>query len=153
MFLVEMAYNTIKEEITELQIKTDRKTHALQESDATLEKDNGKLVKFIEDDNKTTKDRGNAADEATTKRKGMEGKIKTLESKIQYVNSEIDKNKDQLNALEEHKEFLQSIFEKEKATDLVKIKEKRENRHAEIKRDWIKEMKLNRNIVDELLGE
>ena len=69
MFLVEMAYNTIKEEITELKMKTDRKYTALQESDATLEKDNIKLVKFIEDDNKTTQDRMKEAEKATNLRK------------------------------------------------------------------------------------
>ena len=64
-----MSYNTIKEEITELKMKTDRKYTALQESDATLEKDNNKLVKFIEDDNKTTTDRSKEAEKATAARK------------------------------------------------------------------------------------
>lgn len=57
MFLVEMSYNTIKEEITQLELKTNRKLTALQESDQTLENDNNKLVKYIEEDNKTTSDR------------------------------------------------------------------------------------------------
>ena len=79
---MEMAYNTIKEEITELKMKTDRKYTALQESDATLEKDNIKLVKFIEDDNKTTQDRIKEAEKATQLRKDQEAKIKKLDDQI-----------------------------------------------------------------------
>jgi len=92
MFLVEMSYNTIKEEITELKMKTDRKYTALQESDATLEKDNNKLVKFIEDDNKTTTDRSKEAEKATAARKEQEAKIKKLDDQIQTTTSEMDKN-------------------------------------------------------------
>jgi hypothetical protein len=36
MFLVEMSYNTIKEEITSLEKKTTRKREALNESTITL---------------------------------------------------------------------------------------------------------------------
>ena len=92
MFLVEMSYNTIKEEITDLQLKTNRKQQALQESDVTLEKDNNKLVKFIEDDNKTTSDASKRAENHTIERKKVESKIKELDSKIQNITSEIDKN-------------------------------------------------------------
>ena len=87
-----MSYNTIKEEITELKMKTDRKYTALQESDATLEKDNNKLVKFIEDDNKTTTDRSKEAEKATAARKEQEAKIKKLDDQIQTTTSEMDKN-------------------------------------------------------------
>jgi hypothetical protein len=99
MFLVEMSYNTIKEEITSLQLKTNRKLTALQESDITLERDNNKLVKFIEDDNKTTGERTKDADAATQERKKTEAKIKNIDSKIQNIMSDIDRNNDQLTAL------------------------------------------------------
>jgi len=56
MFLVEMSYNTIKEEITDLNVKTKRKQNALVQSKDDLEKDKTKLEKFIEDDNNTTRD-------------------------------------------------------------------------------------------------
>jgi len=80
MFLVEMSYNCIKEEITGLQLKTNRKQNALQESDVTLEKDNNKLVKFIEDDNKTTDDASKKAELASQARKNVEVQIKALDA-------------------------------------------------------------------------
>ena len=42
-------------------------------------------------------------------RKEKEGKIKNIDNKIQYLKSEIDKNRDVLSALEDHKKFLITI--------------------------------------------
>lgn len=76
MFLVEMAYNTIKDEIHSLDKKTTRKREALDESSRTLEKDNEKLVNFIDEDNKRTTEAKKQADLAMNDRKKMELKIK-----------------------------------------------------------------------------
>ena len=54
MFLVELSYNTIKEEIIDLELKRAAKSEALTDSSNQLEKDNKKLVDFIENDNLTT---------------------------------------------------------------------------------------------------
>jgi hypothetical protein len=113
MFLVELSYNTIKEEIKDLDLKKDRKKYALKDSSTQLKKDSAKLIQFIESDNMTTSDRTKEADLAVQERKNAETKIKKYEANIQGVKSEIDKNFDQLTALEEHKEFLLSIFEKD----------------------------------------
>jgi predicted nucleic acid-binding Zn-ribbon protein len=113
MFLVELSYNTIKEEIKDLDLKKDRKKYALKDSSTKLKKDSAKLIQFIESDNMTTSDRTKEADLAVQERKNAETKIKKYEANIQGVKSEIDKNFDQLTALEEHKEFLLSIFEKD----------------------------------------
>jgi predicted nucleic acid-binding Zn-ribbon protein len=110
MFLVEMSYNTIKEEITSLEKKTTRKREALNESTITLQKDNDKLVKFIEEDNKRTKEASDQAEKACKERKTIEMKIKQQETKIQTVASDIDKKIDELTELERHKRFLFSIF-------------------------------------------
>jgi peptidoglycan hydrolase CwlO-like protein len=67
-------------------------------------------VKFIEDDNKTTSERIKEAEQATQDRKKCEAKIKGLDNKIQNLYSDIDKNIDQLTALEHHKKFLFGIF-------------------------------------------
>lgn len=91
-----MSYNTIKEEITALEKKTTRKREALNESTHTLQKDNDKLVKFIEEDNKRTKDAADLAEKATKERKQLEQKIKAQETKIQSIASEIDKKNDEL---------------------------------------------------------
>ena len=54
MFLVELAHNTIKSEIDELDHKSKRKAIALKDSSYQLEQDNIRLMKFIENDNITT---------------------------------------------------------------------------------------------------
>jgi hypothetical protein len=54
MFLVELSYNTIKEEILDLDMKKNRKGDALKESSTQLDKDSKKLTQFIESDNITT---------------------------------------------------------------------------------------------------
>lgn len=54
MFLVELSYNTIKEEIKDLDLKKDRKAYALKDSGNQLQKDSKKLIQFIESDNITT---------------------------------------------------------------------------------------------------
>jgi hypothetical protein len=54
MFLIEMSYNTIKEEINSIDEKKDKKSKALNESSCQLDTDKAKLIKFIENDNMTT---------------------------------------------------------------------------------------------------
>jgi len=73
-------------------------------------KDNDKLVAFIENDNLTTQNRKTEAEMAQTERKAKELLIKQYDTSIQNIRSEIDKNVDQLNALEHHKQFLFDIF-------------------------------------------
>jgi hypothetical protein len=54
MFLVELSYNTIKEEIKDLDMKKNRKGDALKDSSLQLDADNAKLLKFIDRDNIST---------------------------------------------------------------------------------------------------
>tara|TARA_B110000305_G_C18794347_1_gene339817 strand:+ start:230 stop:454 length:225 start_codon:yes stop_codon:yes gene_type:complete len=70
-------------------------------------------------------------------RKAAESKINELKGLIQGFKSDIDKNVDQLNALEEHKKFLYSIFEKEDKNWVEEQRSKREQKLQMIKRDWI----------------
>ena len=48
MFLVELSHNTINEEIEELDRKGKRRAIALKDSNAQLENDHIKLMKFID---------------------------------------------------------------------------------------------------------
>ena len=113
MFLVELSYNTINEEITDLDLKMDRKKYALKDSSTQLKKDEATLVQFIESDNMTTNNRMKDSDLSTQERKTAEARIKKFDTEIQQAKSEIDKNIDVLNALEDHKNFLFKIFENE----------------------------------------
>lgn len=94
MFLVELSYNTIKEEIFNLDEKQNRKGDALKDSSLQLDTDSAKLIKFIESDNMTTQDKKKEADTEVVKRKKAEVDIKKDEADIQNIRSEIDKNND-----------------------------------------------------------
>ena len=59
-------------------------------------------------------------------RKAAETKINELKVKCQNFKSDIDKNKDTLLALEEHKKFLYQIFEKEDKNWVEDQRRKRE---------------------------
>jgi len=82
MFLVELSYNTVKDEIKDLELKKNRKAFALKDSSDQLEKDSDKLIKFIETDNRTTSDRNKDAELATQERKAAEARIKNIDAKI-----------------------------------------------------------------------
>lgn len=156
MFLVELSYNTIKEEIKDLDLKKNRKSYALADSSTQLEKDSAKLIQFIESDNMTTSDRNKEAELATTERKQAENKIKGLDVKIQTVKSEIDKNEDQLKALEDHKQFLFHIFETDNPKWVEDQLAERERKLQKIKRKWITEAKENKDNLgddDQFLSE
>ena len=57
MFLVGLSYNTIREEILQLDVKQNRKGDALKDSSLQLDTDSAKLIKFIENDNMTTQEK------------------------------------------------------------------------------------------------
>ena len=68
-----------------------------------------KLMKYIENDNITKQEKEKQAENYMKDRRDKEGKIKKIDSKIQNLKSEIEKNKDILAGLEEHKKFLITI--------------------------------------------
>ena len=75
MFLVELSNNTIKTEILDLEKKKERKSIALQDSTAALEKDSERLIEFIEDDNMKTKKKMQDAEKAADARRNAEAQI------------------------------------------------------------------------------
>jgi hypothetical protein len=54
MFLVEMAFNTIKEEIQELEMSNTRKEVAIKQSKLQLKADTETIERHVENDNLTT---------------------------------------------------------------------------------------------------
>ena len=77
-----MSFNTIREEIKDLDMKKDRKAYALKDSSSQLKKDEAKLVQFIESDNMTTNNRIKDSDVATQERKTAEARIKRYDTEI-----------------------------------------------------------------------
>lgn len=94
-------------------------------------------------------------------RKAAESKINELKSQIQNLKSEMDKNVDNVNALEEHKKFLYSVFEKENKSWVEQQERNRELKLQKIKSDWIEFNKLHKdqfteddfNLTDERGGK
>ena len=115
MFLVELSFNTVKKEIEELDHKQSRKKTAIEQSQAQLERDNVKLIKFIDKDQIKTSEAEREAKKAVKDCQALNDDSKDLENKINNVKSDINKNKDTLSALEDHKKFLLALSEIEKA--------------------------------------
>lgn len=61
----------------------------------------------------------------------------------------MDKNVDNVNALEEHKKFLYSVFEKENKSWVEKQERNREQKLQKIKSDWIEFNKLHKDQFTE----
>jgi hypothetical protein len=55
MFQAELAFNTVQEEIKDLEVREDKRRNALELSRGELEKDKFDLIKFVIDDNLTKK--------------------------------------------------------------------------------------------------
>lgn len=79
MFTVELSYNTVKEEIEDLETKSKRKDNALKDSINMLENDHILLMKFIEEDNLETQSKDKEAEKLQGIRKQKEAKIKKID--------------------------------------------------------------------------
>lgn len=110
MFLVDLSYNTVRKEIDSMTRTSQMKSTALQESKAQLDEDYSKLMSYIEQDEKQTKNEEKKAENKQGERKKLDFYVKDKEQKIVNIKSEIDKNKDSLASLEQHKKFLLQVF-------------------------------------------
>lgn len=74
-------------------------------------------------------------------RKKKEKKIKKIDTQIQNLKSDIEKNKDVLNALEEHKKFLVALPFPNLPTWLGEQEKLKKAKYDKIKKEWIDEHK------------
>lgn len=70
----------------------------------------------------------------TALRKKKEAKIKTIDTRITNLKSEIEKNKDVLTGLEAHKEFLIELSHVNWIADQERMKKQKRDK---IKKEWI----------------
>lgn len=107
---------------------------ALKECDAQLNKDKLQVVKYIEKDSLITQDLEKKAEDQYEIRKEREMKIDDLDSSIQNLRSEIQKNRDICESLEGNREFIISIstpkWIEEQSQEQVKVIKK-------IKEEWV----------------
>lgn len=95
--MVELAHNTIVDEIAELKEKEQRTRDALADSKANLAEDSVKLLNFIEKDQSKTEEEQKKADIKLAERKKIEGDIKVVDSEVATLKGDIEKNKDLLH--------------------------------------------------------
>lgn len=94
-------------------------------------------MKFVEQDNNCTSEKEKEAEQQLNTRKLKEKDIKELDSEIQNLKSEIEKNKDVLSALEDHKEFLINLPFSNLPSWLAEQERIKEEKRKQIKRRWI----------------
>ena len=85
------------------------------------------------------------SDLSTQERKTAEARIKKFDTEIQQAKSEIDKNIDVLNALEDHKNFLFKIFENENKKWVEDQQNQKKQKLAKRKREWVEMAKLQKD--------
>ena len=83
----------------------------------------------------------NEANKAAKACLALKEDFKDLENKINNVKSDINKNKDTLSALEDHKKFLLALSESSNAKWVEEQRTKKKLRRDHIKRKWIDEHK------------
>ena len=147
MFLVQLSHNTIqvlsllilscfkqfknnillKKEIELLNTKVENKQQALEKSATQLNEDEKIVRNYVEKDNDVTKSLESQADDQQKDRKKKEEEIKNIDSQIQNLRSEYQKNIDALENLQDHKTFLLKISD----VDFLKNKEALANRKIE----------------------
>ena len=93
----------------ELDFKNKRKAKALEDSAVQLGSDDVKLLKFIEKDQLSTHDKEREADRTAAERKAMEVTDKDLQSQIVNIRSEIEKQKEVVSGLADHRQFLLAL--------------------------------------------
>lgn len=134
MFMVELSYHTIKKEIEDLDHKSKKKDIALKDSSNQLEDDHLKLIKFIEQDNIITQEKDKEAEKMCANRKLREAKIKKIDTKVINLKSEIDKNKDLMTGLEDHKKFLLALSPNQWVAD---EEARKKSKYERVKKEWI----------------
>lgn len=143
MFLAELAYNTVEEEIKDLELKQNRRDESLEMSQDELEKDNIDLIQFIHHDNSLKLEKEQKERREQQKKQEREDQLKQFDAKIQTVKSEIEKNRDQLNGLKDYQDFIIQLSE---PAFLKKREKEMQAKEEHCKRSWINQYKHDRSL-------
>ena len=109
MFNAELAYNSVKEEIKDLDLKRDRREHALGLSQRELEKDKYELIKFVIEDNTQKKAKLDLEQVRIALRAAKDDEVKELDTLISRTKLEIIKSAEKLKTAIQFKKFLLSL--------------------------------------------
>ena len=109
MFLVQYSLDVKKQEMVKLKETVAKEEEALTRAEKQLQLDEAKFDQFLKDNDKQSAQAIKQA-ELQTKIKGEKvAAIKTLQTEISTLKSDISKNSDTLAELNQYKEFLDSL--------------------------------------------
>ena len=140
MFLAELAYDVVDQEIKELEDRQQRRNESLIESRKELENDQTDLHQYIAKDKMVKEEKEEEQKKLEAKKANKDETIKKLDQQILAERSEIEKNKEVLTSLTMYRDFLLSLSPKE---FLEKRAEDHKQKKEMIKRRWIKEHMAN----------
>lgn len=113
MFRVELSKETLQKEIDKLDSQTSKRLQALVGSAQELEIDKRDLHLFVEQSNRDRIEKENEEKRLVKEKKDKEDKEHALNSEIQQLSSEIDKNKDLLLTCNELKLFMLELSDQD----------------------------------------
>ena len=113
MFRVELSKETLHKEIDKLDSQTSKRLQALVGSAQELEIDKRDLHLFVEQSNRDRIEKENEEKRLVKEKKDKEDKEHALNSEIQQLSSEIDKNKDLLLTCNELKLFMLELSDQD----------------------------------------
>ena len=113
MFLVELSYRTVNAEIQDIHHTQQLKETAIEQSKAHLEKDDTLVNRHFDEDRIQTEKLDEEAKDATKRRKALQDDLKKIEDEITQYKNDFNKNLDEVQQLEMHKDFLVPLQEKE----------------------------------------
>ena len=140
MFLAELAYNTVEQEIKELEERQQRRNESLIDSQKELENDKMDLHQYIARDKQMKEEKEDQEKALVSEKLAKEDKIKQLDQKIAQAKSEIDKHKETLESLESNQNFLLLL-----SPDAFQKKRNEEQSRKKLteKQAWIKRHKAD----------
>ena len=113
MFRVELSKETLQKEIDKLDSQTSKRLQALVGSAQELEIDKRDLHLFVEQSNRDRIEKETEEKRLVKEKKVKEDKEHALNSEIQQLSSEIDKNKDLLLTCNELKLFMLELSDQD----------------------------------------
>lgn len=134
LFLDEMSYRILNDEIQKIQQRCKSKEAALLRSSKLLDEDSKGFNDHMEKKRKAAEDAIAKANAEAAEKKKLDQKIKELESERASINTEIGRHNDNLEALEKHKSFLDLLTPAEWKVDQEQKRHTRKNR---VKEAWV----------------
>jgi hypothetical protein len=134
LFLDEMSYRILNDEIKKIKLRCTNKEEALKNSAKLLDEDSKGFNDHMEKKRKAAEDVIAKANAEAAEKKKLDQKIKELEGERASITTEISRYNDNLEALEKHRFFLDLLTPQEWKDEQ---EQKRQNRYRRVKEIWV----------------